>query len=81
MTFTADDLTGAEVEHIGSNTDDFSNKFVADNHWNRNGFLSPVIPVVNVQVGSADSSFMDFYENIIDAGFRVGDILKPKSGF
>ena len=37
---------------------DDADKFVADDHRHRNRFLRPRIPVVNVNVGAADRSFL-----------------------
>jgi hypothetical protein len=49
-------------------------------HGDGNRFLSPVIPVVYVEVGSADSGFVDSDENIIDSRFWLGNVLQPKAG-
>ena len=46
-----------------------------DNHWNRNRFLSPSIPVIDVQIGAADPGFVDANQAVIDADGRKRDIL------
>ena len=48
MTFPGDNLTGVEVIHIGTDINNFSHKFVTDNHWHLDSFLCPAIPIVDV---------------------------------
>ena len=54
MAFTGNKVTGFKVMNIVTDFSHCTDKFVADMHGNRYGFLGPVIPVVDMNVGAAD---------------------------
>ena len=53
---------------------------MADNHGDGNGFLGPVVPVVDMQVRTTNPCAVHLNEDIVDADFRFRDIFKPKAG-
>ena len=50
MSFTRDAVANVKTFHFLTNPNHFTNVFVADNHGYRNGFLRPLIPVVDMNV-------------------------------
>ena len=53
------DFAGEEICYIRTYFDDLANEFVTNNHGNWNCFLSPSVPVVNMQIRAANSSFFN----------------------
>src|SRR5436305_11085770 len=53
MTFPDDEIAFGKPAHICSHRRDFADKFVADCHRHGNGFLRPIIPVINVNMSAA----------------------------
>src|SRR5262249_8538197 len=54
VSLAADDVAGMEVVHVRANLDDLPDKLMSDHHRDRNRLLRPLIPVVDMDVGSAD---------------------------
>ena len=79
VTFRADDLSRVKIIHVRAGSHHFTDKFMPHNHRHRDRLLRPRIPFIDMQVRSADSCLVDFDENIIDANFRLRDILEPQS--
>ncbi len=53
--FPADQIAGMKIGDVGADFHDFSAEFVPDDQRHVNRVLRPLIPIVNVQVGAADS--------------------------
>ena len=62
------------VAHLMDNTD----KFVANCHRHRNGFLRPCVPVVNVKISTADRRFQNPNEHVVPADFRNRNLIQPQ---
>ena len=77
MSFAGDQLPAMEVIYIAADFDDFTDEFVADHHRYRNGFLRPLIPVVNVHVGAADCGLFGFNQDIVNTDFGFRHLLHP----
>ena len=77
--FSGNDIPWEKVLDVRSDLDDRADELVSDDHWNRDGLLSPCIPVVDVQVGTAYPRFLDFDQAIIDPDFGKRDILELES--
>ena len=60
MTFTAYKFTNFYIVDICTKCFHCSNIFMSNVHWNRNSFLSPFIPVVNMNICSTDRCFVNF---------------------
>src|SRR3972149_11266567 len=54
-------------------------KFMPGCHWNWNCMLCPLIPLVDVQISSADSGFFYSDEKIVMANCWHGSIVHPDS--
>src|SRR5688500_10749423 len=65
VTFAAPNLPREEVIYIAADFDDFAHELVSNHHGNGNGPLRPVVPFVDVQIGSADAGAPDFDEDVI----------------
>ena len=68
-----------EIVDVGAHLDDLSYKLVADRHRHRNGALRPFVPVVDVQIGSADAGSKDANQYIVDADGGFRNLLEPQS--
>ena len=80
MSFTTDHFTRMEVGDIGTNLDDFADKFMTDHHRDGNRFLSPRIPLVNVDIGSTDPRSIDTNQDIIDPNSGDGNPFQGEAG-
>ena len=81
MALGTNNFSGMKIADIAAHLDHFPDELMADNHGNGDGFLGPCVPFVNMEVGAADASFVDFDEDIVDAGGRFGDVLQPEAAF
>ena len=79
MAFAADDVAGIEVAYVGADLDDLPDEFVADGHGNGDGFLRPVVPLVDVDIGAADAGVADTDQYIVDADFGFGNFFEPEA--
>ncbi len=81
VSFAADNVAGMEVRHVGPDFDDFADKFVSDDHGNRNRALGPGIPFVNMHVRTADAGSVDFDQYVIEADFGFRNVFQPEPFF
>ena len=72
VTLAAHDLAGPKVRDIGAHLDDLADELVPDDQGHRNRGPGPVVPLVDVQVGSADAGHQDADEHVVDPGFGSG---------
>ena len=79
--FPAHDVAGIKVGDVRTHFHNFAHKLVPDHHRHMDGFLRPVVPLINVQIRAADARAMHANEHVINANFRLLDVLKPKSRF
>jgi hypothetical protein len=79
VTFPADKIAGVKVLDVGSNFDNLSTKFVTDDQRHVNHGLCPLVPVVDVQVGAANSRAKHANLHVVDAGFGLGNIFEPET--
>ena len=81
VTFTGDAVADFEAFHFLADTHHFTDIFVTDNHRYRNGFLRPLVPVVDVNVSTADSRFTNFDQQIVMTDFRFRHVGHPNPFF
>jgi hypothetical protein len=81
MTFATDDIAGMKIAYVASDFYNSANKLMAHNHGNWNSLSGPVIPIVDMDIRSADACSINANENIVDTDFGFGHIFKPKTGF
>ena len=72
VAFGRDQFAFLEIAHGGADFVDHADKFMPDHHRHRDRLLGPRVPVINVNVGPADRSFLDADENVVrpDLGHR-----------
>ena len=75
MAFPTNDISRFEIADIVANGDDIANEFMSHDHWYGYGILGPGIPLVDVQVRSADTGAIYFDKHVIDTEFRFWNIL------
>lgn len=78
--FAAHHFAGMKIVDIRTDGDDFAYKLVANGHRNRNGGLSPIVPLINMKVGTADAGVRYADEGIVDADLRFGYIFEREAG-
>lgn len=79
--FATDDFAGVEVVNVRTDPDDLPDEFMANDHRHRDCLLCPFVPVVNVDIGTADTGLVHPDEDIVDPDGRLGDILHPQADF
>ena len=65
MALTRDDVPYLQTRHVGTQLDDLTRIFMSRSHGCLNRFLSPIVPVINVYIGTADRRFMHFDQHIV----------------
>jgi hypothetical protein len=81
VAFTADQVAGEEVRHIGAHLYDLADELVADGHGHGDGLLRPRVPLVDVDVGAANSGAQHADQHVVDTDLRNVDLLQPQSLF
>jgi hypothetical protein len=79
VSFPRNDFSGEEILDVRTNFHDLTNEFVTDHHRYGNRLLCPGIPIVNVQIGSADPRFLHTDQAVVDTDFWEGDVLQFKT--
>ncbi len=65
MAFTRYTLTNVQALNVAAQFCDFTNIFMPDHSGRVNMFLTPAVPLVNMQVSTADCCFVNFYQYFI----------------
>src|SRR5271166_1194318 len=79
MALTAHDVAGIEVVYVRPDLDDLSDKLMPDGHRHGDCFLRPLVPLKDVNVGSADAGMAHADEHIVDADGGFSDVFEPQS--
>lgn len=81
VAFAADELADDKIGDVGTELDNLADEFVADDEAGADCGAGPGIPVVDVQIGAADSRIenADFY--VVDSDVWFGNIFKPEAAF
>ncbi len=81
VAFTGDAVTNFKAFHFLADPDHFADIFVAHNHRHRDGFLRPLVPVVDVNVSTTDGCFTNFDQQIVMTDFRLRHVGHPNPFF
>ncbi|MNN71931.1 hypothetical protein D3C81_1879190 [compost metagenome] len=81
VAFTRHAIADFKTFHFLADADYFADILMPNNHWNRDGFLRPFIPVINVNVSPADGCFTDFNQQIVMTDFRFRNVGHPNAFF
>ena len=81
MPLGAHDLARIKVTHIFPYGNDLTHKLMPYNHRDWNRLLGPGIPLVNMQIRSANTCLSNANQYIVNANLGFGNILEPKTSF
>src|SRR5579875_2930606 len=81
VTLAADSVARPEVRDIGADFNNFADEFVSDNQGNGDGALRPRVPLVDVEVGTANACGEDANFDVVGANFRLGNLFEPEPTF
>jgi hypothetical protein len=81
MSFAAHDFAGMEIDHVRANFDDFTDKFVPDHQRHGDNGASPIVPFVDVKIGSADAGEQDADQDIVNSNLRLRNVFEPETAF
>src|SRR5665647_1091873 len=79
MAFTSHPVTHPDIGHPRSCFLHITHILMSDCHRHLNGSLRPLIPFVDMQIGTADSRLFNLYDDIVVSRFRDRHLLHPKS--
>ena len=65
VTFADDEIALGESADIAADAINFADELVTDRYRDRDGFLRPRIPVVNMNIGPADRCFERVNEDVV----------------
>ncbi len=80
VAFAGDEVAFGKTFDVIADKIDNADKLVADGHRDRDRLLRPRVPVVNVNVGSADRRLQNADEDIVAFDLWDGNFFQPKSG-
>lgn len=81
VSLTADELADLDVVYVAADFFNGADEFVAYNQRGLYRLLRPFVPIEDVDVGAANRSFLDFYEDIVAGDRGDGYVIHPHSGF
>src|SRR5690606_36455482 len=79
MAFAIDQIARFETKYICANLGDLPDEFVPDDHGRFDRLLSPVVPIVDVDIRAADRSAFNPDQHIVDPGFGDGNVDQRKA--
>ncbi len=79
MALNGDAIADFESPDLAPTFNNFTTEFMANGEWHRNCFTSPVVPLINVNVGTANRSAADFDEDVVMTWLRNIDIFEPNA--
>jgi hypothetical protein len=81
VAFSGDAVSGFVPCHSGANCLNMANEFMPDRQSGVDSTLSPVIPVVDMDIGPANGGFFEFDQDFVGARFGYGNLFHPDSDF
>jgi hypothetical protein len=75
VALTRDEFADLEVHDTCSHGGYFSAELMANGHRHGDGFLSPFVPFINVDIGATDRGFLDFDKDIHRSHFWFWDVF------
>ncbi len=77
VSLARDALADLPAAHMAAELDDLSNIFVADGHGGLDGLLRPLIPIIDVEIRSADRRLLYLYQNVVGTGLGNVNLAHP----
>ena len=81
MAFSGHAVSDLVVLDTAAQLHNLADILVTDGHWGLDRVLGPLIPVVDVEVSTANGYFPNLDKNVIYTDFRHRDIFHPDSRF
>src|SRR6476659_2372668 len=79
VTLAHHEIAARKSFHVITDSINDPGKLMTDGHRHWNGFLRPVIPVVDMHVGTADRRLQHPDQHVVTADFWNRNILEPKA--
>jgi hypothetical protein len=79
--FPGHDVADLEIMNVAPQRHDLSDELVPRHQRNRDSALRPRIPLVNMEVRSANPSAIDLDQDVVDSDLWFGHILHPETWF
>src|SRR6476646_2630714 len=79
VAFAAHQFAGTEIADVRPDFDNLSHELVADNHGYRNRALRPLVPLVDMEVGSTDSTEFDADQHVADSDRWFRNVFEPQA--
>ena len=76
VAFARDQFAGMKVDDVGADLDDLADELVANGHGDRNGLLRPLVPIVDVNVGTADAGTVHADQHINNTDGEAQECLR-----
>ena len=80
VTFADDEIALSKTTHIRSGPCNFPDEFVTNRHRHWDRFLRPGIPIINVNIGTADRRLFRADQNIVGPNLRHRNLFQPQTG-
>jgi len=80
MAFAADDVPWVKIGDVAADFDNLADELMPYDESNGNLASGPGVPLIDVQVGSADSSGLNSNQDIVNTDLRLRNILDPQAG-
>src|SRR5262245_46326325 len=79
MPLAADEIARMKVVDVTTDLDNLADELVPDDQRDRDCALRPGVPVVDVEIRATDPSAEDADEQVVNADYRLWDILEPQA--
>ena len=79
MAFAADNIADMKADGVGTALDNAADKLMPHHHRHRDGLLRPGVPIVNMQVGAADSGAQHLDQHLVDGDDRYRGVFQPQA--
>ena len=77
--FSADQVAREEVHHVGPGLDNPADKLMPNGHGHWDGGLRPLVPLVDVHVGAADTRAQHLDQHVVDADLGNVHFAEPEA--
>ena len=79
VALTGNELAGLAIEDVRADVDDLADELVANGEADGDRLPGPCVPIENVEVCAADAGVEHADFDVVDAHFRLGNILEPEA--
>lgn len=80
MAFAGNNFAFFDILNVAAKINDLSDEFMPDDHGRLDGALGPLIPLVDVDISSANRGFQDPDENVVGSHCGFGPVDEGETG-